>query len=209
MENLHAIEGSDPPRSHRYLIIDFEATCDDKGAIPPRESEIIEFAAVMVEAGDWNVVDTFESFVRPVRHPRLTTFCTALTSIGQADVDAAPTFPDAVSAFKRWLYQYDRFLFGSWGNYDLNQLRQDCLYHRVPYPIGSEHINLKELMRNRFGMKGKPGLQLALEFVGLPFVGTPHRGIDDARNIAALMPYIFGSTLPEPRAAGHNSISKK
>ena len=34
-----------------YLVIDLEATCDDAGAVPKREMEIIEIGAVWVEGG--------------------------------------------------------------------------------------------------------------------------------------------------------------
>ena len=43
----------------------------------------------MADADTLKVVDEFASFVRPVRHPQLTAFCTELTSITQAQVDAA------------------------------------------------------------------------------------------------------------------------
>jgi inhibitor of KinA sporulation pathway (predicted exonuclease) len=32
----------------------------------------------------------------------------------------------------------------------------------------------------------------ALELVGMEIIGTHHRGIDDGRNIARLLPYIVG-----------------
>jgi 3'-5' exoribonuclease 1 len=32
----------------------------------------------------------------------------------------------------------------------------------------------------------------ALKLAGIELLGTHHRGIDDARNIARLMPYILG-----------------
>ena len=176
----------------RYLVIDFEATCCDKGTVPREHMEIIEIGAVMVEAADLQVVDEFQSFVRPTRHPKLTSFCTGLTSIGQRDVDAAPVFKDVIANFKAWLYRYSGFVFCSWGDYDLKQLRQDCDFHKVPYPISAPHLNVKRLMVERQQLSKKPGLGEAVRLAGLEFSGTHHRGIDDARNIARLLPYVFG-----------------
>lgn len=176
----------------RYLVIDFEATCCDKGTVPREHMEIIEIGAVMVEAASLQTVDEFQSFVRPVRHPRLTTFCTGLTSIHQQDVDDAPVFKDVIASFKSWLYQYSGFIFCSWGDYDLKQLRQDCDFHKVPYPISAPHLNVKRLMADRQQLSRKPGLGEAVRLAGLEFSGTHHRGIDDARNIARLLPYVFG-----------------
>lgn len=175
-----------------YLIIDFEATCCDRGTVPRPQMEIIEFGAVMVDASDLRTVDEFQSFVRPVRHPRLTPFCTQLTSITQAEVDAAPTFAQCLEAFKPWLYRYPQALFGSWGDYDAKQLRQDCDFHGVGYPIPGPHMNVKQRFVEQQGLTKKPGLGQAMALAGLAFNGTAHRGIDDARNIARLLPYIVG-----------------
>ncbi|ATU66514.1 exonuclease [Piscinibacter gummiphilus] len=175
-----------------YLVIDFEATCCDAGTVPREHMEIIEFGAVMVSASTLQIVDEFQSFVRPSRHPKLTAFCTKLTSINQRDVDAAPVFKDAVSSFKAWLYRHNGFVFCSWGDYDLKQLRQDCDFHKVPYPISAPHVNVKRLMAERQGLSKKPGLGEAVRLAGFEFSGTHHRGIDDARNIARLLPYAFG-----------------
>jgi inhibitor of KinA sporulation pathway (predicted exonuclease) len=174
-----------------YLVIDFEATCCDRGNVPRQEMEIIEFGAVMVDAGDFRIVDEFQSFVRPVRHPVLTGFCTQLTSIRQADVDAARAFPDCVAAFKPWLHRYRDFAFCSWGDYDHSQLQQDCDFHRMPNPISAPHRNVKRLYSERQGLKKKYGLSEAIRKAGLAFSGTHHRGIDDARNIAGLLPFVF------------------
>lgn len=48
-------------------------------------------------------------------------------------------------------------------------------------------------------MKKKLGMARALEIAGLPLDGTHHRGIDDARNMAKLMPYILGKKIVSNR----------
>jgi inhibitor of KinA sporulation pathway (predicted exonuclease) len=173
-----------------YLVIDFEATCCDRGSVPRHAMEIIEFGVVMADA-DFRVVDEFQSFVRPVRHPVLTPFCTDLTSIRQQDVDSAPMFPACVDAFKAWLYRYRDFAFCSWGDYDRNQLQQDCDFHRIPNPVSAPHRNVKRLFSERQGLGKKYGLAEAVTRSDLSFTGTHHRGIDDARNIARLLPFAF------------------
>lgn len=173
-------------QSERFLVIDFEATCCDRGTVPRDHMEIIEIGAVMVERqrDQFKVVDEFQSFVHPIRHP-------TLTSITQRDVDAAPLFVEVMTQFRSWLYRYDGFVFCSWGDYDLKQLRQDCDYHQVPYPIGAQHVNLKRAFTKAQGLKKKPGLAEAIAGAGLTFEGVHHRGIDDARNIARLLPLLF------------------
>ncbi len=51
--------------------------------------EIIELPVVLLDAATGRRVDEFHTYVRPVAHPVLTDFCTALTGIGQAQVREA------------------------------------------------------------------------------------------------------------------------
>ena len=175
-----------------YLIVDLEATCCDQGSVPKHAMETIEIGAVMVEADTWRIVDEFCTFIRPVRYPRLTPFCTALTTIEQHQVDVAPSYPDAIQLFKTWLYQYDNFVFCSWGDYDRIQLERDSQYHQVAFPVSAQHINIKKRFSKTQGLKRKFGMNKALQQCGLTLEGVHHRGIDDAKNMARMLPYIFG-----------------
>ncbi|MEH2141828.1 3'-5' exonuclease [Nostoc sp.] len=173
-------------RSHYYLIVDLEATCCDNRTIPRHEMEIIEIGAVMLNRATWEIDSEFQQFIQPVRHPQLTGFCTELTSIRQQDVDEAPKFIEAISCFKEWIYSFTNHIFCSWGNYDKKQFIQDCAFHNFPYPFISEHINIKEQFSEYLGVSKKFGMAQALNELGIELKGTHHRGIDDARNIAAI-----------------------
>ncbi len=175
-----------------FLIIDLEATCSDTKQISRQEMEIIEIGAVMVEAENLNIVSEFQTFIKPVRNPILTDFCTKLTSITQKQVNNAPSYQEAIANFKQWLYQYSNFIFGSWGDYDRKQFQQDSNFHQSPYPISSKHINLKKLFSSNQRLKQRYGMAQALKIAEIELLGTHHRGIDDAKNIARLMPYILG-----------------
>lgn len=183
-----------------YLVIDLEATCDDAGAVPRGQNEIIEIGAVLVEGEGFETVDEFQTFVQPVRHPQLTAFCTELTSIEQSDVDGAPRFPEAIDALGRFMAKHSRRpLFCSWGNYDRGQFHLDAAFHGVRLPLGSQHRNLKESFSKALGKKKRFGMARALMRLGIPLDGTHHRGIDDARNIAKILPYALGKwPIPPP-----------
>jgi inhibitor of KinA sporulation pathway (predicted exonuclease) len=170
-----------------YLIVDLEATCSDDGAVPRHEMEIIEIGAVMQGSRTFEVESEFQTFVRPVRHPELTGFCTALTGITQEQVDGAPLFREALEAMKEWMYAFGDSLFCSWGDYDRNQFLQDCDFNRVAYPFRSGHLNLKAEFSRALGMKKRLGIAAALRHLGMGFEGSHHRGLDDARNIARIV----------------------
>jgi len=173
-----------------FLVVDLEATCSNDGSVPRDEMETIEIGAVMCCAKTHQPIAEFQSFIRPVRNPVLTEFCLDLTNISFAQVNSAPTFPIVFAEFVNWANEFSHFTFCSWGDYDRSQLRRDCRYHQVEYPFGNAHINLKAEFAVSNNSK-KKGVQGALRSVGLKFIGSHHRGIDDARNIACLLPYIF------------------
>jgi len=175
-----------------YLVLDLEATCSDQETFDRREMEIIEIGAVMVEANSLALIDEFQTFVKPVRHPTLTEFCKSLTSITQAQVDQAPSYPEAIAALTEWLARYPNSVFGSWGDFDRRQFKQDSSFHNLPYPIPFPHINLKKIFRKTQKLSRRFDMQEALKLAEIELEGTHHRGIDDARNIAKLLPYILG-----------------
>jgi 3'-5' exoribonuclease 1 len=176
------------------LVVDLEATCCDRQSIPRHQMETIEIGAVMVATESLAIVDEFQTFIKPLRHPILTEFCLQLTSITQQQVDAAPTFPAAIELWQPWLSKFDKTIFGSWGDYDRKQLQQDSKHHRIdlPYPVSSNHVNLKEVFSTTQGLNKRHGMAQALNLAQIELTGTHHRGIDDARNISKLLPYILG-----------------
>ncbi|WP_198000313.1 3'-5' exonuclease [Gimesia alba] len=175
-----------------FLIIDLEATCCNRQSVTRNEMEIIEIGAVIVDRDSLSAVDEFQTFIQPVRHPQLTPFCTELTSIQQSEVADAPQFPAALSLLTEWMASYAPALFCSWGDYDKSQFQQDCRYHQIPYPFPSAHLNLKKQFSRAQGYPKNYGMARALKLAGISLEGTHHRGIDDARNMARLMPWIMG-----------------
>lgn len=175
-----------PDSSSYFLIIDLEATCSDDNSIPRHQMEIIEIGAVMLNKATLQIDSEFQEFIQPVRNPQLTAFCTELTSIYQKDVELAPKFIEAMSSLQKWLELFPNYVFCSWGEYDKKQFIQDCKYHNIPYPFGLEHINIKKEFSEYIGVSKEFGMAQALQKLGLELKGTHHRGIDDARNIAAI-----------------------
>lgn len=182
---------------NHILVVDLEATCCDLKSIPRHQMETIEIGAVMVVRETLEVVDEFQTFIKPVRHPILTNFCLELTSISQSQVDPAPDFGTAMSTWQTWLSKFDRAIFGSWGEYDRTQFFQDSKHHNIdlPYPVSSNHINLKEMFSTAQGLNKRYGMAQALDLANITLTGTHHRGIDDARNITKLLPYILGRKM--------------
>lgn len=168
----------------RYIVVDLEATCWETGQTPER-MEIIEIGAVSLPSSSQPPNSEFQSFVRPVAEPHLSDFCKKLTTIDQASVDGADSFPDVFRRFVSWIGDSPITLC-SWGAYDLEQLRTDCRRHGLEFPnLLKTHINLKAEYSSLFKTR-RCGMAAALKQQKLSIIGTHHRGIDDARNIARL-----------------------
>ncbi|XP_064077564.1 3'-5' exoribonuclease 1-like [Macrobrachium nipponense] len=172
-----------------YIIIDFEATCD---AHPHNlRHEIIEFPAVLVSTKKKKIVSKFHSYVRPVINPKLTTFCTNLTGITQEQVNFAPEFPEVLQKFEVWLKEHKlkvdmkTFAVVTDGPWDMGRfLYHQCKISKVPYPHWAKTwINIKKPFCNFYNTE-RVNLQGMLTKLGMTFIGQPHCGLDDARNIA-------------------------
>lgn len=180
----------------QLLIVDLEATCWD-GDVPDvgrrqtvDDMEVIEFGCV-VATTEGAVLDARSFMVQPVLRPLLSAFCIELTSIRQQDVDAAPVYREVIEEIDAWLQPYQLTAWGSWGDYDKNQLLAEQQRHgQAPSFLALEHINLKKRWREGRAANRRSGLPAALAHHGLQFEGCHHRGIDDARNIARLVPFI-------------------
>lgn len=172
------------------IVVDLEATCTDKEEFPREEMEIIEIGAVCLDS-DNNVRDTFQTFVRPLKHSILTDFCKGLTTIDQSNVDLAYTFKEAMPQFLQWVKNVtgkNDYTFYSWGNYDRNAFRRQCIEDNIDarYFL-SKHKNAKDIFAAENGLKKGIGVGRALKLKKMDFEGTPHRADSDAHNIAALV----------------------
>ena len=179
-----------------FLIIDLEATCSDDDSIPAEAMEVIEIGACWADISG-TVIDRFQSFVRPLERPQLTPFCIALTGIHQTDVDHAALFPAAAEALREFVARHrtpDSF-WASWGAYDRKQIERECTRHGITDPIGMEHINAKRVFAKKQKIGKEVGMTKACQLAGLKLEGTHHRGLDDALNIARLMPWVFGERM--------------
>ncbi|SDC19597.1 Inhibitor of the KinA pathway to sporulation, predicted exonuclease [Cupriavidus sp. YR651] len=173
------------------LVVDLEATCDESAAA--FDMEIIEIGAVWVMA-DGTVLERFQSFARPMANPTLTRFCSSLTGIGQADVDSAPAFPAVAAALRAFVarHQQTGSTWASWGAWDRKQLERDSTRHGISPPIEMPHVNAKRLFAKTRRIGKEVGMAKACELVGLHLEGAHHRALDDALNVARLLPWVFG-----------------
>lgn len=185
------------PRRHhfdRLLVLDFEATCDSKrGTIRPQE--IIEFPVLNVETNSFEIVGTFHRYVKPEIHPTLTPFCTSLTGIIQDMVEDEAPLKTVMEDFHKWLLSQDlfnkEFAFVTCGDWDLKELLPRQFLHtgQVIPAYFKSWINIKMIFAESTGVYPR-NLSHMLSHANLVQSGRLHSGIDDCRNIAAVVRFL-------------------
>lgn len=168
-----------------FIILDLEATCW-QGNTMNRNTEIIELGAYRVNSyGEW--LDHFQSFIKPVEHPRLSAYCTDLTGITQSQVSKAKSFEHIFPKFEDWFYALDGpHLLCTWGAMDMPLIYAECARHDVDGTFLPAAIDLKSQYAYMHRLSKEVGLQKALEYTEIEFEGSHHRALDDAFNTAKL-----------------------
>ncbi len=108
------------------ILFDLEATCWEDKEFQKVNFEIIEIGAVKFDCKSFDVIDEFQTFVKPVRNTVLSNYCKNLTSITQEQVDNAPTFDVVYRLFMNWAKDCPLFL--GWGNADWDELNNNCKF---------------------------------------------------------------------------------
>ncbi|KAJ3413769.1 hypothetical protein HDV05_007589 [Chytridiales sp. JEL 0842] len=169
---------------------DFEATCDSPKNVSPLE--IIEFPIVLLDATLANcpAVAEFHHYVKPVKNPKLSAFCTELTGIEQKTVDAGIPFNEVFKNLEVFITSHgltkDNTIVITCGDWDLKTMFPIQLsVTGIPATpeLFQQWCNLKKAFAD-FKKKPATGMAGMLTTLGLPLVGRHHSGIDDARNIA-------------------------
>jgi len=199
LHHLQSIQNLLAP--YRYLYcVDLEATCDEVEEwesprplkVVPDEMETIEIGLVVIDLETLEVVDEFQRFVRPQINPTLTDFCKRLTSIQQMDVDGSLTYREVGEELRTFAAVYPDAAWASWGDYDARQLQRDAGFAACPSPLeGLPHFNARKWHAGLYDDRPK-SLKQAAESLGLVWMGTYHRGIDDAKNVASIIKEMLG-----------------
>lgn len=155
-------------------------------------NEIVEFPGVLVDIATMLPVAEFRLLVRPVENPFLPAFTTKLTTITQADVDAAETLDQVLRRLDVWFREHgaEGALPVTCGDWDLGvMLPTECKRKGLDALIPSalrRWCNIKRVYQQTLGVNRAPGMHGMLKTLQLPLDGHHHLGIDDSRNIAKI-----------------------
>lgn len=170
----------------KIVVVDLEATCWE--GLPPssEKNEIIEFGLCLLDLKTGEIENNQGLLVIPEKST-ISDFCTRLTSISPEQVAAeGSSFSDCCARI-RSEYKSKKRTWVSWGNYDQNKIKAECIEKKVNNPFGPNHINVKLLFSLMYKLPCTVGMPMALKILGMDLQGTHHRGKDDSFNIARIL----------------------
>jgi ERI1 exoribonuclease 3 len=182
------------------LVLDFEATCWQRSSgAQRRQMEIIELPVLVLECSSGNIVREFHEYVRPTLNAKLSDFCTQLTGIEQATVDAADPFDKVFGRLLEFLAQNEPTLIDEgtgqlsadavWltcGDWDLKtMLPQQLKLSSIDrgQHLFARWINIKRAFSRCVGTRAR-GMDDMLKKLDLKLLGRHHNGYDDCVNIS-------------------------
>jgi inhibitor of KinA sporulation pathway (predicted exonuclease) len=185
------IENTTMSKSHKNIVVvDIEATCWEGKPQEGQQSEIIEIGLCVLDCKSCEPIDKESFIIKPVLS-EVSPFCTQLTSITAEMVENGMDLKEACQLIRKKYTSYLFYAWASFGNYDRKQIERECAMKRITYPLPLSHINVKNLITIVKFWEKEEGMSVTLEKLGLPLIGTHHRGVDDAWNIAQIMGHIL------------------
>lgn len=194
-----------------YIVLDLEWNqaafkVDEEGDLP---FEIIEIGAIKLDK-DANIIDEFQSLIRPQVYPFLLRRTRELTGWTDRDLDEKGVyFDDICPEFLKWCGK--DCVFVVWGGSDLTQLERNMAYYKLPipwkYPL--KYLDAQKLyaLQENEG-KVRRTLESVVEKYELPMDRPFHHAIDDAFYTAKIFKLLNRPELEEYYSVDYYFVPK-
>jgi inhibitor of KinA sporulation pathway (predicted exonuclease) len=166
-----------------YIIFDLEL--NSKPFKNRHPNEIIEIGAVKLNS-NFEVVGTFQSFVRPKIYKKLFKVIKQKTDIKQEDINGAEDFKTVLTRFKEWADK--DYILCSWGYDDIHHLRSNCKLYRLSAKWIKRYFDIQKQFSVQNGLPSGQVSSLgnALEVLGVNVDEKLHRADIDAKYTAGI-----------------------
>lgn len=173
------------------VFFDIEMNCTDD----PHHNgwEAISLGAVKCNL-NFEVINTFHSYIKPVLSCEISDRCRVLTGIKQSNIDSASGFNEVMGLFSAWAGECNNNIFVSWGIEDFNCVKRDM--ERDMERTGNETSPAEKIVNNHYdfqtefskreGSKHQISLKNALKLYNINFEGQQHDALHDSVNLAKL-----------------------
>lgn len=169
------------------MCLDLEMLCNKSGMIN-KKGGIIEIGACIYHNGE--VVDEFETTIRPLNKSPITPFAEKLLGITQKQLDSSPCFDDAMDLFERWASKHEQHItkWVAWGDMDYIKLHEsyELVGRKLPKVLTTVFYDAQIGFELNNYIFERIGLNDAIYEAGLTHNLTTHRALDDAKKITLI-----------------------
>lgn len=158
--------------------------------------EIIQIGAIKLDS-KFNIIDTFNSYVKPTIYKDIHPFISRMTNIKNSDFNDSPTFPEVYNNFIKFISSQDPILC-VWGAGDLKELYRNINYHKLPSnSLPKSYFNIQQHASKYFNNPaGKSiGLQNAISILELDEKMSYHNALNDAYYTAKVFIKIYNPSI--------------
>ncbi len=158
--------------------------------------EILQIGAIKLDS-NFNVIDTFSSFVKPQIYPDIHPFVGKMTHITFDKVKNAPNFPAVFKEFKKFMSSKSPILC-VWGAGDLKELYRNIYFYSLPSKgLPKLYINVQQHASSFFNNPtGQSiGLQNAVQILDLDQNKAYHDALNDAYYTSLVFKHIYSDEI--------------
>jgi inhibitor of KinA sporulation pathway (predicted exonuclease) len=182
------------PTSGEVVILDLEWTAwagslERRWSEPWEFREVIAIGAVRVDGGGFRVRSEFETFVRPIRNPRVSEYISELTGITDDILTKHGIFfPEALSRFAVFADDASVLANGS----DGSVLMENCRLNGIDSPLRSDQVRtIRSALAIATGRTSSSLVSADLpQILGIGPPNERHGALSDARAVAAALSWL-------------------
>lgn len=169
-----------------YIVLDIEF--NGRKFASPLPMEVIEIGAVRLNE-QFEYIDSFTSFVKPVYFAKLNSFIQKKTGIPQEAIDQAARFPAVIKKFMAWLQKSENPLLITWGGEDMKRIILDTRMHKLDdtFFMQLPYFDLLKGYIHSRGLTNDVSVEGALEQLQIETSEQAHRALDDAKMTAKIL----------------------
>lgn len=198
-----------------YIVFDLEFNQDFTN-VPVKEIrgtkypfEIIQVGALKLDF-NFNVVDSFNRFVKPEIYKKISPFITELTGITTEQLINEKLFPEVYKEFIEFV-ENTNSIFCVWGMSDIKELYKSAEYYGMNLDLLPKmFINLQPHASLHFHMPKKTQLRLqnVVEMLNIPVLSKFHDALNDSLYTAKVFKKIYNHLI-QPKIYDPNYVKPR
>lgn len=173
------------------IVLDLEF---NSGMYGERLEEVLQIGAVRCERLGGPIKDTFNVFIKPRVHRRLSPGAKVLPEL-RSSIDSQVSFKEAIAAFTEWCG--DETEFAEWGRDDFKILGRNGVYWGVDVRLPERYYDIQSAFSKTLWQSNGFQLYTAAEYCGIPDSFVFHNALNDAVYTCLVGGYIRADALAE------------